>query len=61
MKNTNKKNIKAQSAPIRRGYKRILPFAFGFREWAINPWIPILKNVNMIPAVTIRKILECVS
>ncbi|MFT6797699.1 MAG: hypothetical protein ACJART_002852 [Maribacter sp.] len=61
IKNTNKKNIKAQIAPIRRGYKRMPPFAFGFRVWAINPGIPILKNVNIIPAVTIRKILECVS
>jgi hypothetical protein len=32
IKNKNKKKIKSQSAPIRRGYKRIPPFAFGFRD-----------------------------
>jgi len=61
MKKINRKKRTAQSIPISKGYTIISPFAFGGREWASNPCIPILNKVKIRLDIIIKKTFECVS
>jgi hypothetical protein len=61
MKNMNKKKRTTQSTPISKGYVKIPPLAFGLKECAIKPWIPMLKRAKIRLDMAIKKTFECIS
>tara|TARA_R110002167_G_scaffold33327_3_gene107061 strand:- start:1045 stop:1326 length:282 start_codon:yes stop_codon:yes gene_type:complete len=59
IKKTNNKNKTAHNTPMSNGYNKIPPFALGFNECAIKPWVPMLNRVKMSPEITMIKVSEC--